>query len=218
MHRTLALAALVALAACGPVQPAGTGRYLPLKVGASWTYKITDTTAGTSSKKTSVEALEDVGGAKAGTMAFRVRTEDTGGYSLGWQQDTGSETVRHHDQQFDTAGKQLNESWYTPSKLRLDETDAHLKQGVTWNDTYTEKNTDNTTNTTTTVSKTETWTVESADELLTVPAGTFHALRLHRTGTTAGQSDKRYWYARGVGKLKETGGTRTEELQSFTLP
>jgi hypothetical protein len=51
-----------------------------------------------------------------------------------------------------------------------------------------------------------------------VPAGTFKAIRLHRTGTAAGASDKLYWFVRGVGKIKETGGSRSEELQSYSIP
>jgi hypothetical protein len=207
------------LVSCGSNMPMPTvGRFLPLKVGASWTYKITDSGNIFSNKKTTVEAKEDIGGMKAGVMAFRVRTEDTTGVSVGWQEDTGEMIVRHKEQSFDLKNKQLDETFYTASKLRIDESMAHLTKGATYSNTYTEKSTDSVTMMTTTTSKTENWTVEEVDEMVTVGAGTFKALKLHRVGTAVGASDKRFWFVRGVGKVKETGGSRIEELQSFTIP
>jgi hypothetical protein len=120
-------AATVLLLGCGPA-PA-TGRLLPLEPGASWTYKITDAKGVFKDKKTTVEALEDVGGSKAGTKAFRVRTEDTNGATVSWQEDTGTSVVRHREQEFDAANAQLSDTFFTPSKLRLDESAAHLTNG-----------------------------------------------------------------------------------------
>ena len=56
----------------------------------------------------------------------------------------------------------------------------------------------------------------SNTESVTVLAGTYTALHVQRTSSTGTIQD--YWYARGVGKLKETGsGAQDEELMSFTL-
>jgi hypothetical protein len=57
------------------------------------------------------------------------------------------------------------------------------------------------------------WTVLSESEMITVPAGTFDAVVLQKVG---GTSSKMYWYVRGLGKVKETGG-QTEELTSWTV-
>ena len=58
------------------------------------------------------------------------------------------------------------------------------------------------------------WTVIADDETLEVPAGTFeHVIHFQKSG---GGSAKEYWYARGVGKLKETG-SQLEELTAFEL-
>jgi hypothetical protein len=38
-----------------------------------------------------------------------------------------------------------------------------------------------------------------------VPAGTYRAIRIHRVGEEDGQAEKRYWFAPGVGKLREEG-------------
>jgi hypothetical protein len=47
---------------------------------------------------------------------------------------------------------------------------------------------------------------------VTVPAGTFTTLRVHRTdsGATA-------WFARGVGKVKQVSSSKVE-LVSFSIP
>src|SRR5689334_7028610 len=102
----LALVALV-LAGCGdeiapiapdastaPVIDAGacatpaSQRLLPLAVGTTWTYRVTPGAgAAPVLKKNTVLAYEDVGGAKAGTNAFRIRTEKTDGATVSWQED-----------------------------------------------------------------------------------------------------------------------------------
>jgi hypothetical protein len=68
------------------------------------------------------------------------------------------------------------------------------------------------------VAKTEHWTVEATAEDVTVPAGTFTCLRLHRIGDDPTGADKRYWFAAGVGKVKEEGGGQTEVLTDVSLP
>ena len=224
----LALSLAVALGACGggdddaqtdgpPVGDGGQGRYLPLAMGATWTYRVTDPVSGAVANKSStVEAYEDIGGDKAGTMGFRVRTEKLDGRTVSWQADTGTSIVRHREQTFDLAGAMIAEEYYTPFKLRVDESPAHLMMGAAWTEAFTEKHTDMATGTTTTM-KMDAWTVEAVAESVTVPAGTFSCVRLHRVGQAMGQSDKTYWFARGVGKVKETGG-QTEELVSYSIP
>ena len=60
----------------------------------------------------------------------------------------------------------------------------------------------------------DTWRVVALDEMVTVPAGTFSAVVIEKVG---GTSTKRYWFARGVGKVKEQSGTQLEELKSYML-
>lgn len=225
----LALAALSALslAACGGSDTSSTvdasigsdgrpvaGRMLPMAVGDSWTYAVTPTGMPSVQKTSTVQAFEDVGGTKAGVMAFRVRTEKVDGATVSWQADTGTSVVRHREQVFDLAGVMTSEQYYTPSKLRVD--DVHLTTGATWVDTYTEETRNVASGVVTPIAKTETWTVEADAEAVTVPAGTFVCVRLRRTGA-AGAADKRYWFSPGVGKVKEVGAGSTEELVSYTL-
>ena len=57
--------------------------------------------------------------------------------------------------------------------------------------------------------------------MVTVPAGTFSTIRLRRqvlVGAGGGEgADKTFWFAEGIGKIKETGG-QTEELSAYSLP
>jgi hypothetical protein len=223
MRKTLASSIILAVAlaaGCGgedqPSNDGGnpnTGRYLPMKTGATWTYRITDPDTGaTGDKISTVGDLEDVGGLKAGQMAFRVTTEKLDGTTVSWQEDTGTSVVRHKEQSFDTAQVMTSEEHYDPSKLRLDESPAHLEDGATWVDSYMEL----ITGAPAPVQKNETWIVEAVGEEVTVPAGTFTTLRVRRTGAV-GAADKTYWFARGVGKVREAGG-QTEELVSYDIP
>jgi hypothetical protein len=192
-------------------------RYLPLAVGSTWTWHVTpDLGGGTPYDKTStVEALEQVPGAPAGTMAYRVRTVAPDGDTVSWQQDTGAAIRRLFERNFTAAQVLTSEQTYVPYKLRLDESNARLAVGASWVETYTEIATDPTTGATMTRSKSETWTVESLADPIVVGAGSYSCLRVHRVGSDVGASDKTYWFAHGVGKIKEAGN-QTEELSSYT--
>lgn len=217
-----ALSVAVVCASCGadaplePVECPTDGRYLPVRSGTSWMYEVT-TSKGTHSKSQVVGPLEDVGGEKAGTVAFRFTTTKPGGSVVSWQQDTGTAIVRHREQ--DSAGTTHTDEYYSPFRTRLDEAPEHLVPGATWTESYDEIVTDVTTGQETTASKSETWTVESADAQVVVPAGQFCTLRLRRTSRVNGaaSSTKLFWFARGVGKVKEqTDANDTEELTAYT--
>jgi hypothetical protein len=222
MNRLGTLVALVVVVACGgddapPVECAETGGYLPLVTGRSWSYRVTDLSGVVEDKTQAVGALEDVGGTKAGVMAHRLTTTKPGGMVVSWQEDTGTGIRRHKE--LDQAGSSQTTEVYNPYRIRVDETPAHLVVGAAWTEAYDEVVTD-AAGITTTTAKTEQWQVLDDDEQLTVPAGTFCALRVQRISTTAAGagSDKTYWFARNIGKLKETGENQTEELTAYTVP
>jgi hypothetical protein len=197
----------------------GTGRYMPVSEGTSWTYQVTDTSSGEQATKvTTVMAEEDVGGMKAGTTAFKVVTLTTDASGMdrteSWQEDTGTALVRHREITYDRQGNMSGDEFYDPFKLRLDEADDRIVPGAMFMTSYVETRTDALGTTTNT--RNEIWTIEAVDQEITVPAGTFSCIRVRRMGTEPGQSDKTYWFARGVGKIKESGG-QTEDLVSSTL-
>lgn len=236
--RSLLLAAVAAcfVAGCGGKDPSDpevtptptptpdTGdplRLYPMAIGATWTYRVTDAATGmVRDKSRTIEAFEDIGDRKAGIMGWRMRVETADGWSISWQEDLGEEKgiVRHRKQSFDLDGLMKREEFYEANKIRADESPEHRIAGATWTENYTqmilkpgmpEE----------TSPETRTWYVIGVSETVTVPAGTFDALRVHRT-SPAGETDKTYWFVEGIGPVKEidTGGEEEGELVSWSVP
>jgi hypothetical protein len=197
-----------------------TDRFLPLEVGATWTYNVTPMVGPAETKAQTVEAFEDVGGDKAGTMAFRVRTEKIDGATVSWQECSELGVLRHREQSFDLQGNLVSDQIYDPYKLRIDETAEHLAMGASFMQTYLETETDPITGMQTSTTKTETWLVQdvAATVNCNVPdmAGAT-CLQVNRMGMDVMQANKTFWFARGVGKVFEAGD-QTEELVSYSLP
>ena len=195
-------------------------RLLPMSIGASWTYRVTDlATLEVTEKTRAIDAFEDIGGRKTGIAGWRLRVENANGHSLSWFEDLGEHAgvVRHREQSYDAAGVLEKDEFYDASKLRVDESDAHRVTGATWSETYLE-----------TIVETglpdvseeevRNWTVVAALEPITVPAGTFDALRVRRT-SPGGGTDKTSWFVEGIGAVKEyEAGVDDVELTAWSLP
>ncbi len=222
------LVAVVVAAACStepaPAEPDGDpcdlqldARLLPLEEGYAWTYDTERLTSGTTTSKTqTVGALADIGDPKAGTMAFPLVTQKDDGQITVWQQDTGTAVVRHV--QRDRAGGTHKDDVYTPFKGRLDEAPDHLREGATWTDVYMQESTNVRTGQITMEQRKETWTVLRYGEWVAVPAGEFCTMRISRVRTTDGAvgREKLYWFAPGVGKVKERAGSNREVLVEYS--
>lgn len=189
--------------------------YEPWTVGAVWSYKLTDpknTSNTASGKKTTIMPMEDVGGVNAGKQAFLVHIEKLDGSKDVWETYWGDLDIRYKTKFYDASHNLTSTDEDQPYRLKLDETVAHTAPGARFTESFTE---------TTTLpgqppspkQKTYTWTVISATEQVTVPAGTYTCLHVQRDDGTGPQD---YWYAKGVGKIKETGGSQIEALESFT--
>lgn len=195
-------------------------RLLPMAIGASWTYRVTDLeTTEVREKTRTIEAFEDIGGRKAGIAGWRLRVENANGHSLSWFEDLGANAgvVRHREQSYDAAGVLEKDEFYDASKLRVDESDAHRATGAAWTETYLETIVEPGMPD---VSEEEirNWTVVSALESVTVPAGTFDALRVRRT-SPGGGTDKTSWFVEGIGAVKEyEPGVDDVELTAWSLP
>jgi hypothetical protein len=206
------------LAADGAVPMMTSGRYQPLAVGATWVYQVTDTNNVAYTKNSSVESLEDAGGSFAGTMAYKVTENVKNSTQYTWYQMTDTDVRRLHDQQLDASGAVSSDDWYMPYNLRVDESPEHTKAGATWQLSYMDAHTSakKPPKTTTT---TENWSVDAVMETVTVPAGTFSALRITRTDTASGGSAKTQWFVPGVGKIREQNNTgHLEVMTSYQLP
>ncbi|MBL0217649.1 MAG: hypothetical protein IPQ07_27710 [Myxococcales bacterium] len=196
--------------------PGSTQRYEPWTAGSVWSYKLTDpsnTLAPQTGQLTTLTGPVDVGGAQAGTQALVAHIDQLVGTKDVYESVSGDLDVRYKTEFYDDLHALTSTETDQPYRLKLDESPAHTVTGAAWSVTFTE---------TATVpgmaptakSKTDQWRVVSAAESVTVIAGTYMALHVRRTSSSGSIQD--YWYARGVGKVKETGGGQNEELESYT--
>jgi hypothetical protein len=187
-----------------------SGPYEPLAVGVSWTYHVNDN--GVAYDKTSVVMdTEDAGGPAAGVTVFHLVDTFPADKQNTWYQVDGQVVKRLHDNSLDGSGNVKADDWYSPYRLRVDETPEHTVAGVTWSLSLTDTHT-STNKAATMTMKTDNWRVDGVDEPVTVPYGTFLSLHVSRTDPNDG-SIKSFWFVRGVGKVKETNNSgHLEEL------
>jgi hypothetical protein len=204
------------LAVDGAVPQMTSGPYQPLVVGATWVYNVTDTGIAYT-KNSTVQSFEDIGGADAGTMGYKVSETIKTSTQLTWYESTATDVRRHHDQQMDASGALTSEDWYTPYDLRVDESPDHLMAGAAWTMSYMDAHT-SATKPPSMKTISENWTTDAVDEVVTEPAGTFQALKITRTNTADGAA-KSQWFVKGVGKIRESNTTgHLEELTSYNIP
>lgn len=192
---------------------------LPWQVGNSWTYHIVEDGVVTE-KTTTVGPEEPVGGVgpAAERLANLVVTDESNGeHTESWQGPVDllrERIVRYRERDYEPMTFALaTESHYDPYKLHVDGTRERTLEGATWLEEHV--------NVTMELGvppredrAQDRWTVLADDEELTVPAGTFtNVVHLVRQGSIR---DKHYWYARGVGKLREEGN-QVEELVGYHL-
>ena len=200
------------------------GALLPWKPGNTWTYRVTDND-GVTVKTTSISAVpEPVGlGPLKDTMAYKVVTKKADGMdqTISWQASLGEMVVRYREQSYAAStGKLELEEYWEPYKLHVDGSAEHTKAGAKWPISYTEtkiKVVDGVLGTPATDPTDDAWEVlnASTDHVgVTVPKDSYQdPVILRKAG---GSSLKTYWYVRGIGKVKESGG-QTEELTDFNL-
>jgi hypothetical protein len=205
----------------GGVTVAEGNAYLPLAIGAAWTYRVSNPAGTTADKMTVVEAMEPAGGT-AGPVAFRIRNEALDGTTINWEQLSGMVMVRYRQHTLDTAANLLLDKTYAPSSVVFDESGNRLVAGATWNETYAQTQTP-TAGQPKTSQELVKWTVEAIDDVVSVPAGVFTCIRVRRHHSSSmNPADEVTWYAQGTGRVKETGAgslsDETRELVSVTLP
>lgn len=189
---------------------------LPWKAGNRWTYRVTED-GEARTKETSVLPEEAVGGTGPHRLvkANKVVTKkDDGDQTFSWQARVGERVVRYREHELKEGNTTPSgEEHYDPAKLNVDESAAKTTLGAKWAEEYKETKVSKS-GVPSTSTKSDAWSVEAVDEEVTVPAGTFRAVVLQRTG---GGAPKKFWFVRGVGKVKETDGPQTEELVSYQL-
>ncbi len=204
-------------AECAPL----SGSYMPLSLGSWWRYRVLD--PGTLrpepvEKTIRLDRRGDAGGMLRGDDAVRLFRNDADGTADRWLTRRGDAVVWLHDEWRDTAGGTTRAIYYQPHRLRVDDGCPHRTPGARWTQAYVkvERTPDRAVSSSYRV---EDWLVEAVDEEVTVPAGTFRCLRLRRRNVCAGEfTDSTYWFAPGVGKVKESSPPEElEELVGFHI-
>lgn len=220
MRRTIVAAAAAALAACGGGSPSeqgdpppAAGDLWPLGAGAQWTYRVNDPLSGVFDKVVRVEGASAVPGAATAASAVLVRDTEPSLEELSWQVREGGLVFRAREEDRRDGAVVRSTTW-TPAELKSITSvpaagwvhDATVHQTITHADgTVTEKD------------ERFVWRVVAASERVTVPAGTFDCVRVVRVNPDKAGSDRTYWLAPGVGKVRESG-ERVEELLSYQPP
>jgi hypothetical protein len=190
---------------------------LPWVSGNTWTYEVTQD-AEVTTKVTTVGDEEPIGGSGpfSEQVANKVVTQKQSGAdeTISWQSLDGDRVVRHREQAFSASTDELElEEHWDPFKLHIDWSPEHTQVGASWLEEYQETKLP-IGDTASTSTRRDRWSVIAVGEEVEVPAGTFtDTVVFQKVG---GSTPKTYWYVRGVGKVKETGG-QTEELVSFEL-
>jgi len=227
-HLTLVMALCVSSAGTACVEDAEgnetTGKtmdqdkpLLPWAEGNSWTYRVTDG-AEISTKTTTIGSKGTVGGSgpHASEEAYEVTTlkSDETDRTVSYQVEIDDKVVRYREVSYSakTDAASLDEHW-DPYKLHVDGTPEHTVAGADWLEEYLEtKQAPGAAGVT--AQQRDRWKVDQVPASVTVPVGTFdNAIKLTKAG---GDTLKSYWYVRGIGKVKETGG-QTEELTEYTV-
>jgi hypothetical protein len=214
--------------------------FYPEKVGNSWTYLVTPVAVELPSYKVvTIEALETVGGTgnSAALPAFRhvtcksAPTVEACGMpasatnridkTIGWL-GMNDKTLGNYREQAYKKGTDIltEEDWWEPYRIKIDMSPAHTVAGATWVDRYKEfKHAVG--GVITSTSQNENWTVVAVDQMVTItpPGGApkiYPGCLQVSHSNNSGSMTKSFWYARGIGKVKETGA-QTEELIDYKV-
>lgn len=217
---------MVLLAACGDdgaTADAGGGgacgfddAYLPTQVGSSWSWRVVDLGTGAQSTKNQViESLDD--DPELGEVLVQ-RTSNTKGATVSYFRNDPVVVVRLRQEDFDELGALQRTTDYDPGQIRLDQSEARVTANATWNESYAEIEYDAAGVEVSRSDRTEAWEVLGTDVECSSPLGTFSCLHVRRNRTLGGIADKQYFFARGVGKVREVGGNQVEELVDCQAP
>jgi len=193
------------------VPPGLAVRYQPLVVGASWTFSASNSLE-TATETVTADALEAFDPLFPSVLGYRVVTHRGYGATLtAWWEDRGDQIVRHRELALDGHGEAYGDETFRPGRSVIDESAKHTALGAQWKHQFSDVIIDG--GGMFSDCKSDTFQVQAVDEMVTVPAGTFQALKVERTDTGTVT-----WFARGVGKIKHVGATTRAELVSFSLP
>ena len=172
-----------------------SGPYQPLTVGSTWTYHVDDQGV-VYDKQSTVEALEDMGGAMAGTMGYKVReTVKAADPAHLVRADRRPTSAAITISSPTTPAAMLSDEWYSPYLLRVDEapdTCRRARPGRSTTSTPRPPAASRPRRPTRPRPGPSTASTSSPR----VPAGTFNALKVTRTDTADGSTKTQWFVAR----------------------
>jgi hypothetical protein len=211
--------------------------YFPLVEKHCWTYQVMEQGVQPYMKRQCVEAFEKVGGVgpHKDKMAWRMKTTKVSGglpdQTVSWQAWEGNRLVRYREQAF-PAGNTMRvsaEDHWDPPRLRFDALPMgkELSTKPSWTETFKEITQDFgkmppmqlCTAANMNCMKTEMWAVDAVPDKVMLKIGgmdkSFDAVRVRKMG--GAESDKTYWFVKGVGKVRETGKLQSETLIDYSF-
>lgn len=206
------------LAACGDAPPdlpdaglqdAGPPSLLPARVGNRWTYRVTK---GSGRVATKVQTITGTVALEGGAGVVFETEEDGVLEARSSQRVEGTRHLRVAELEY-REGAVHRRVAYEPPALRVDS--GQTTPNTRFTDTHTKLTYDAAGTLLLTEPRSHEFIVEAENELLEVAAGSFRCVRIRRSRSGT-ESEKTYWYAPGVGKVKEVGG-QTEELTSYSV-
>lgn len=196
-------------------EPPAQKTLMPLAIGSRWVYRVTDPIAGTVAQKvTTVTGERDLDGAKAGIHVYVVESEVSGLKSITFVEMDGDLALRHRE---DTLmnGSLVESKLVLPHSTRGPITMPNANQR--WHDAYTEDAYGPDGSLVKSRPQEDDWVVEAMSDRVSVPAGSYDAVRLKRTRVDNGKI-RTTWWVPGIGKVKEDDAGYIEELVSVQLP
>ncbi len=188
-------------------------RYLPYQPGYKWTYRVTN--LGNPEVTTKSQQLTTETDAELGAVIVQTTSKGTG-TTISALKIVGDAVVRLRQIDQDVLGALERTTVYDPGQTRLDEAAARLMVGAAWDDVYTVTVTDELGVPVPGSSgqRTDHWEVLGVDVPCSSPLGEFSCLEVRRQRTVGGVSDKKFFFAKGIGKVKEVNANQVEELVS----
>lgn len=186
-------------------------RYLPFEAGHSWTYRVTN--LGTPEVVTKNQSLTAENDQELGEVLVQV-TEKGNGSTVSKFQIEGDAVMRKKQEDLDATGALEKTTTYNPGQLRIDESSERIALGAEWDETYEVVETDATGFELSRGTTIDHWEVLGVDVDCTSPLGSFKCVHFRRQRTAGGLSDKQYFFAKGIGKVKEVNANQVEELVS----
>lgn len=217
LHNLVFLLSLVpVVAACGDdggdagPNPCGfEDRYLPYQEGYQWTYRVTDLGSGETPTKTQALTLET--DPDLGEVIIQTTSKATGTTVSALKREQDS-VVRLRQEDRTMVGDLERTSVYDPGQVRLDEAPDRLVLNAEWDTVYDVTVTEVGGGAPVVTNRTDHWTVLGVDVECSSPMGSFECLHVRRVRTVGGVSDKEFFFAKGIGKVREENANQLEEL------